>query len=769
MIRPYVAIVRDSFHEAFVSRVLWIVLVLITLVLLALAPLGGVQEAGAYLSDTDLLNREKLMERIATQAKAETPSPGKQIFQMLDPATRASLEQSSEKPGEENRDFLRPRNFTRELREALAKRDFYKKADWEKVVIGAEARKLEKLGIDKLSQEQLARFNRLVFDAAYPDLVVPALPKQVRLSYLHWEVGLALPFAPEELNPRINTFVVGLLAVLLGGGGVFVALLVTASMIPQTFEAGSVDLLLSKPVHRSWLFLAKFFGGCAFIAINAAYFIIGLWLLLGLRIGLWNHSILWAIPLYLFLFAIYYGVSALAGLIWRNAIISVVMAVVFWFVCFLLGTSVTTIEQIALFPRRLVAVTPAGDDLITVNRSEALRWDDKTNDWQTILVGRNDMQLPFMLPLPWIGPVYDPVGERILAFRKSIPGFGPMPGVNRLLIGKRSDGWRRTEGVTVPDGAAGLFVTSKGDVLVAAAGGLFRLEGNIEDKQQDVKVFGMRLPLSQQGARFVPIGPKIQLAPLESAAFDPASGDVTLFDGLRLVRCVRDSNGLYREAGQVTFEKKQVGKVAVGGGKVYLAFGDQLRRYDAQLKPLETIETGVASTPATFVISPDGNHLAIVYLNARLWLYDVKKARESSLPITGRSDVTAAAFDGNRLLVVDRLTRVTTYDLAKSNIEKQRQGAMSVVEKVYRYALRPLYVVFPKPGQLNETVKYVLTPDEEPAALVIMGSKGPGSGGAFTDRTPANGRQVRATGDAVGRTPTVAANYIQLRAGPALS
>ena len=76
MIRPYVAIVRDSFHEAFVSRVLWIVLVLITLVLLALAPLGVVHEAGAYLRDTDLLNREKLMERIATQAKAEAGKGG---------------------------------------------------------------------------------------------------------------------------------------------------------------------------------------------------------------------------------------------------------------------------------------------------------------------------------------------------------------------------------------------------------------------------------------------------------------------------------------------------------------------------------------------------------------------------------------------------------------------------------------------------------------------------------------------------------------------
>ena len=125
----------------------------------------------------------------------------------------------------------------------------------------------------------------------------------------------------------------------LGVAGVFVAVLVTASMIPQTFEAGSVDLLLSKPVDRGWLFLAKFVGGCAFIAINAAYFIGGLWLVLGCGSACGTSGCCWRFPCILFLFAIYYGVSALAGLVWRNAIVSVVVAVVFWFVCWTLGTA----------------------------------------------------------------------------------------------------------------------------------------------------------------------------------------------------------------------------------------------------------------------------------------------------------------------------------------------------------------------------------------------------------------------------------------------
>ncbi len=50
-----------------------------------------------------------------------------------------------------------------------------------------------------------------------------------------------------------------------------IGLLVTAGLIPQTFEAGAIDLLLSKPVNRSLTFLTKFVGGCIFVGLAAAY------------------------------------------------------------------------------------------------------------------------------------------------------------------------------------------------------------------------------------------------------------------------------------------------------------------------------------------------------------------------------------------------------------------------------------------------------------------------------------------------------------------
>ena len=43
--RPYLAIIKDSFREVLASRVLWILLALITLTLLVIAPLTYSQHA----------------------------------------------------------------------------------------------------------------------------------------------------------------------------------------------------------------------------------------------------------------------------------------------------------------------------------------------------------------------------------------------------------------------------------------------------------------------------------------------------------------------------------------------------------------------------------------------------------------------------------------------------------------------------------------------------------------------------------------------------
>ena len=83
--RPYLAIIRDSFHEAFASRVLWILLVLIVLLLAALSPVGVHEQAGSYLDVADLIDVASLGRKLSTAGRAEKDSVGKRVWDRLDP------------------------------------------------------------------------------------------------------------------------------------------------------------------------------------------------------------------------------------------------------------------------------------------------------------------------------------------------------------------------------------------------------------------------------------------------------------------------------------------------------------------------------------------------------------------------------------------------------------------------------------------------------------------------------------------------------------
>jgi hypothetical protein len=713
--RPYLAVIRDSFHEALVSRVLWILLALSTLLLVLSLPLGIVEQAGSVLQHNDILDPARLIERIVAQGRATTPSPGRRIWELLEPSTRDSLSMppATDRPFEARQ---RERTLEHSLREMIKSRNFYRAEDWSNVVLPAQARELRERGLETLADDELARFNRLALEAAYPDEIAPSTRRQVQLAYFRWELGLPLPVQREQLFPAINQLVALALGTLLGVAGVFVSVLVTASMIPQAFEAGSVDLLLSKPISRSLLFLSKFIGGCAFIAINAAYLIGGLWLVLGLRFGLWNARLLWAIPLYLFLFAIYYGVSALAGVMWRNAIVSVVMAIVFWFVCWSLGTANGLVETLALTPRKLQTLVPAGKTMIAANSSTVFRWDDETQDWQSIFAARDDNAMPFAFMRQLVGPVYDARAQRILAFRASLPGVPGMRGVNRLLIGKQDDEWRRSEGITVPEGAAALLVASQGEVIVAGSHGIHRLEGDLLARQQDINFFGVRVPLPERGGRFANIGPRLSLRPIISAAMDPVSGNIGLLDGRKLVLVVRQPDGKYQQAAERSFDAKRSGKLALASDQVFLTTDTgELLRYDMRLEPRSSLFLPLDGAVDAVTASGDGLYLAAISRRGILAMLDLKQGEPFLLPVVGQGSISALAFEDHDLLVADRLTRVTRYHPADRQRKQQFDPPMSLAERIYRYALHPLYTVFPKPGQLNETVSYVLTPKDTTA------------------------------------------------------
>ncbi len=130
----------------------------------------------------------------------------------------------------------------------------------------------------------------------------------------------------------------GLLAGLIAGWvGVIIAVVVTAGFIPNMLQKGTLDVLLSKPIHRPALIAYKYLGGLTYVLVNAAYLVGGIWFVTALRSGIWSPGFLAVIPLLTFFFAILYSVSAFFGVVTRNAIVPILMAMITWFGCWVVG------------------------------------------------------------------------------------------------------------------------------------------------------------------------------------------------------------------------------------------------------------------------------------------------------------------------------------------------------------------------------------------------------------------------------------------------
>jgi ABC-type transport system involved in multi-copper enzyme maturation permease subunit len=117
-----------------------------------------------------------------------------------------------------------------------------------------------------------------------------------------------------------------------------ISVVITAFFIPNMLRKGTVDLLIVKPIHRWALLVYKYIGGLTFVFLNTAVALLGAWLALGLRSGVWANSFLLMIFVYTFFFAILYAISTLAAVLTRSAIVSILITCGAWFVFFILGT-----------------------------------------------------------------------------------------------------------------------------------------------------------------------------------------------------------------------------------------------------------------------------------------------------------------------------------------------------------------------------------------------------------------------------------------------
>jgi hypothetical protein len=383
--RPYLAIIKDSFREALASRVLWVFSGLITLVLLALAPIGYRLNLRGELTWGEITDGPQLVERMRREFVADLASPGRRIWSLLDDEARGKIEKleglddlDNDKPGA-GREYGRGMEALRKgLNTLIVRRDFYREEDWTGVPLPREASEYLARPRDSLSSTELARLNRLLIESPFQSCFAWRSPESVSVTYF-WLASDPLPFSKKQVDTVVKEWILTqAMGWIVGVFGIIAAILVTSTVIPQMFEPGSITLLLSKPVSRSLLFTTKLLGACAFVLLNVTLLIVGLWLISGLRLGIWNQGMLSCIPIFLFMFLIYYAVSALTGLIWKSAVISVVLTVVFYVACWLVDTTHDLAGAFIIEQNRITRITVADDALLTVTEGGRLQsWNEE--------------------------------------------------------------------------------------------------------------------------------------------------------------------------------------------------------------------------------------------------------------------------------------------------------------------------------------------------------------------------------------------------------
>ncbi|MFZ1321155.1 MAG: ABC transporter permease subunit [Ignavibacteria bacterium] len=103
-------------------------------------------------------------------------------------------------------------------------------------------------------------------------------------------------------------------------------LISVSSFIPSMLEKGNIDLLLSKPISRTNIILAKFLGGVLLVFISLIYLVGFVWVILSSKSGFWHFPFLYSILWLTLSFAVIYSLIIFIGLISQSTILSILVS-----------------------------------------------------------------------------------------------------------------------------------------------------------------------------------------------------------------------------------------------------------------------------------------------------------------------------------------------------------------------------------------------------------------------------------------------------------
>ena len=126
---------------------------------------------------------------------------------------------------------------------------------------------------------------------------------------------------------RLVRGVFGGVATFLYSWGNIIAVFASAGLTPSVLEPGRIELLLSKPVARWHILLGRYVGNLLVVLCNTVYLVLGIWLILGWKTGIWSPAFLLAIPTTTFVFAVLLAVVVLVGVLFDSTALSIMVTI----------------------------------------------------------------------------------------------------------------------------------------------------------------------------------------------------------------------------------------------------------------------------------------------------------------------------------------------------------------------------------------------------------------------------------------------------------
>jgi hypothetical protein len=196
-----------------------------------------------------------------------------------------------------------------------------------------------------------------------------------------------------------------------------------------------------------------------------------------------------------------------------------------------------------------------------------------------------------------------------------------------------------------------------------------------------------------------------------AAAMCPGTSDVAIFSDGELTRFARGEEGSYSKAASRKMPEVKT-PVLLG----YTSRNIVLVSAEGEVHVLdqEDLDTQSVASPGGGAepnsIAVDDQLCAVLYHDGELWIHRSDAAESDWRRISREASAVEIASDS--LLYAEDNTRVVSLRLDDLSVLERRQPPSDWFLRTYYYGILPIYTIFPKPGELDSVVLYLLTDQE---------------------------------------------------------